>query len=457
MSRHQIRNVLPPTTRNFEARTQSLAEQISQINRRVIDIEDKNDYTNALLVSNSEYTLFASLAALHPSNDNICNILLAGWYGADNCGDELMMQTVLEYMPESLLANTTVLLWNNQSYPIAKIDPRVKTLHYPFTTNTIQALTELFDIVIWGGGAIIDDSQYNLDPLNLSTGNLLIHLSNRMIAQGKQVYCIGLSSNNSINNKPYIEALQTIINGAAYFSLRDPYSLKALKKAGVDVSRVRLESDIVFANKLLHTLGEKNGASSNTGEDRPIGVVLHCFDELVDFNYQLVSDVMRIARQNENHQDRQVWLVPFYNESESDTQYLKALVERIKANDPEALLPKAMPYEDNLIHSSLLDCGVVISCRYHASLVAGCLRIPFVAICNDLHSHYPNKTRYLLDQLFPDEKRHRELIALSSYSREKLEESLRIAQERPTNVETINGLFNGEAQQLTTTLSNLKK
>ena len=455
MSKHQIREILPPTTRNFETRTRNLDEQIGYLNSQIAYIRSKADYAD-VIASNSEYALFASLEALNRSDNSPC-ILLAGWYGADNCGDELMMQTVLEHLPESLLPNTTVLLWDNKDYSIAKIDPRVKTLHYPFTTQGIQALAELFDVVIWGGGAIIDDEQYSPSPMNHSTGNLLIRLSRRMLAQNKQVFCISLSSNGSIQNAEYIQELHTIINGAQYFSLRDPYSLETLKSAGINTARVQLDSDIVFADEHLHELAEQNRDASRSITNKPIGLVLHCFDGLGDFNYQLVQDVIALAGQTAGSKAPEVMLIPFYNEFESDTTYLNELVDRLREEHPEVVLPRVMPYEDDLSRSPLLECGIVLSCRYHASLIAGCLGIPFVAICNDLHSHYPNKTKYLLDQFFPGTDAAAKLICVSDYSKEKLAAGIEAARTAAVSAQVIEELFTTEHTRLSDALAPLAR
>ena len=456
MSKNNLREILPPTTRNFEHRMGDLERRTDTIEKRLAHIEARLAYEAPLAASNTEYALFAALEALRDNKDRPPRILLAGWYGAQNLGDELMMQTVLERLPEELLTHTTVLLWNDPDYPLGKIDPRVKVLHYPPTTAGIQALAELFDVLIWGGGAIIDDKQYDLDPRNYSTGNLFIHLSKRMLAQNKQTYCIALSSNDSLSDDCYKAELASLVAGAHYFSVRDPYSKETLAKAGIDVSPVVIDNDIAFASEQLRDLSAQNAMHTSNVRPETIGLVLHCFAELEAFNYQLLCDTAALAQEHAvNAGATRILLIPFYNEDQSDTSYLKELAKRFIAEHPNTPAPVVAPYEEDLARSPLLDCDLLVSCRYHASLIAGCLRIPFVAICNDTHAHYPNKTRYLLEQLFPSDRADQAFLCVKEYTKEGLAQNFVLAQKRSIEKQTVRELTAATIANLERTLASI--
>lgn len=449
MDKSQIRDILPPTTRNFETRIGAIEEKIAWLYDHVAAIEEKQACYNAKAASLAEYNLFASLETLRNSYCKTprTRILLAGWYGAENYGDELMMHTILNYLPKDIIENTTVLLWNNDEYPLTKLDSRVNVLHYPPTVEGIRTLSELFDVLIWGGGAILDDTQFDFCAANYSTGNLFIHLSKQMLALDKKVFCVSLSSNNSIKNKCYKKELQSVIDNSSYFSVRDPYSLNTLSDAGINVSNVRLDGDIVFANKELRKLSERTNAPKLNSSNRTIGLVLHCFDELEGFNYQLLNDVASLEAPS-NESNCTILLIPFYNEHKHDGWHLEQLACRFTNSQPDHLTIHVASYEDDLARTPLLDCDFVLSCRYHASLIAGCLHIPFVAICNDKHSHYPNKTKYLLEQFFPKHNWNDSLLSVSNYSKNKLEESMKQAQEHIVDNQILENLFRTESESL---------
>lgn len=454
MNKDQIRSKMPPTTRNFEVRTDRIAERVDRIESMVTLMKTGHEFNDAIIASNSEYTLFASLEALRNTDDRPPRILLAGWYGAQNCGDELMMQTVLGHLPESVRANTTVLLWNDEDYPLGNIDPLVRILHYPPTTYGIQALADLFDVLVWGGGAIIDDVQYDERPSNHATGNLFIRLSDRMIAQGKNVFCLSLSASDSIEKPDYLAQLQNVIDRSVYFSLRDPYSRDTLEQAGIDISRIKLDADIVFANKKLHRLAEQRKSAHLGNKMDSIGLVLHCFEGMEDFNYQLIRDVAAITRKQDGTATN-ILLVPFYNEKKSDERYLNSLASRYREERPASPALQIAPYTDDLDATSLLACDLVISCRYHASLIAGCLGIPFVAICNDAHKHYPNKTKYLIEQLYPERPTLDRMVCTSDYSKEKLESAIALQRQERLNPCIATDLFEEESKSLISVLSSL--
>ena len=109
-------------------------------------------------IANAELDAFERVAAANPS---VKRVLLAGWYGADNFGDELMLKSVLAHIPDRMLSNVAVLLWDNDTYDRLSIDPRVNVVHYPKSVNQLESYVCRFDAVVWGGGAILDDRQFD--------------------------------------------------------------------------------------------------------------------------------------------------------------------------------------------------------------------------------------------------------------------------------------------------------
>ena len=166
----------------------TLASVVKELSSLPADA-DMEAIAGTLRYVNMEY--FAKLA------QSSADILVAGWYGAENFGDELMLRTLLDYFPQDSLNRVAVLLWDNFYYPADLLDSRVTILHYPRSTWELQQLADHFSVLVWGGGAIIDDKQFDDDPNNTKTGNLFIRLSKLMLARGKSVYSLALSTNDS--------------------------------------------------------------------------------------------------------------------------------------------------------------------------------------------------------------------------------------------------------------------
>ena len=263
--RSYIRSIMPPTQRHFDASLlqlhQSLKNGVDELSavRKTLDeslqnqamllerLSQSEDRFRELsesvryLRSSHEYVNleYLSLSSREPEN----RILLAGWYGASNCGDELMMRSVLKSF-NGKNVRVSVLLWNDPYYVPDNLPEYVDLVHYPQSRWHLDQLADYYDALVWGGGAILDDTQYTSDPYNYNTGNLFILLTEAMLNRGKKVYSLGLSSNISLSDREYLKKLQRIIFDSSCFSLRDENSFRTLERANLDVSRVMWFSPI---------------------------------------------------------------------------------------------------------------------------------------------------------------------------------------------------------------------
>lgn len=316
-------------------------------------------------------------------------ILVAGWYGADNLGDELMMRSVLEHLPEEALRRTAVLLWDNPTYDRLNVDARVHPIHYPATTRELDCIVDYFDIVIWGGGAILDDGQFNADVNNFNTGNLFIRINELMISRGKDVYCLGLSANESISNKCYIEHLRHIVAGSRHFSLRDPRSKEVLVSQGIPSDKLSECDDLVFA---LKELGDGTRvADENTFT---LGFVfLHTWEPL-DAYANVVKTCVEETRAHAGGKDVRALLIPFMNEGHYDESVNEALGERLAAAGINVELAE---YSPKVADSAILRCDALVSYKYHSALIACCYGIPCLLVSRGEHPHYANKMHHLAD------------------------------------------------------------
>ncbi len=317
-------------------------------------------------------------------------VLLAGWYGANNLGDEYMLQTVIQHMSDEMLDRVSVLLVDSSSYHFGDLDARVNVLHYPTSLWDIDYLANEFDVLVWGGGALLDQNQYSQDPANVSTGNLLIWLSKRMLELDKDVYCLGLSGNATLNNGRYLSLLDDIVLKSQLFSLRDPYSFKVLEASGLNVGNVSHCEDIVFANVDLQLL--KSSHIENSVEQPRVGMVFFSgFEDRFDEHLKLMNAVERYL--SAEYSEYSIRLIPFYNNDDSDVLYLSRLRDR--AVDCSRV--ELGSFECKLLSTPLADCNFVISGRYHAALISSALGIKTMIVCDGEHPHYPNKMAHLAD------------------------------------------------------------
>lgn len=383
-----VRSILPPTNRNFEERmasfdnmlremrneNQMLHESVNELACRIGDLQRRHRYFNGEYLN------------LCPSKGE--KILIAGWYGANNFGDELMLKTILSYVPVERMHQVYVLLWDNESYNRETLDLRCNVIHYPFSVWDLEALADSFDVVVWGGGAILDDEQYDDDPRNFNTGNLFIRLNELMLARNKRVYALGLSANAALEQPRYIQRLSKIIAYASFFSLRDPYSLKTLEQAGVCCANVVLCEDLAFSHPDVFQLADID----TFARGKRLGVVLLSTEDSYSDNLSILMSLVRSnTLQNAGYT---ISMIPFLDEDHHDETYYRRLINDL----PDAGCPIELEqYTASLKESPLLGCSLVVSSKYHASLIADVARIPNISIWSEAHPHYKNKMTYLAE------------------------------------------------------------
>ena len=171
-------------------------------------------------------------------------VLLLGWYGANNLGDEIMLSVMLEQLCKSEDYEVAVIIDKSERYCVKRKE-QVAYYYAPCKVETLDELADYFDILIVGGGAHVDD--YNSSSLDF-VPYLAVQLSMRFIKNGKESRWISVSSNSEITNKKYIEQLNYIIQNSTHFSVRDPHSLNCLKSSGINVKPILLEEDLVPCN-----------------------------------------------------------------------------------------------------------------------------------------------------------------------------------------------------------------
>ena len=393
-----VRPLLPPTSRAFLRRTDELSDAINQqcasiqemqsdLERLVVSVDSGNAETRSV-AEHIKYVNFEYLAKLcHNASD----ILLAGWYGAENLGDELMLQAVLSCFPENALNRVSVLLWNNYHYPIDLVDPRVTILHYPNSTWELDQLANHFSTLVWGGGAILDDKQFDDNPDNTNTGNLFIRLTKLMIARGKRVFSLGLSSNDVLSDNRYLSELNAIVDKSALFSLRDPNSKTTLECAGINTANIELCEDLAFASEQLASLPKH---TSMTHSSNRIAVVPLSSPGLFEHYRQVLAQFLNefAGRAIEVH------LVPFVNNPQDrDIFYCGELAA---AASDERIVVEPYCHSIRELHFERYD--AVVAYKYHAALISLVQETPTICVYTSTHPHYRNKVCHLAS-LFSNE------------------------------------------------------
>lgn len=312
-------------------------------------------------------------------------VLLVGFYGAPNLGDELMLEVLVNKLKNYSNIDLTVMLSENRDFDLTNYS-NFKVIHYPKSIIDINAFANYFDVVIFGGGALIDDRDYNYYSNQLSLSNTLINLTKRMIDFGKKTILYGLSTTNILFNKEYIDKLNYIVSNCTYISLRDTNSLDVLKNNNIDVSRIKIVNDLVFSCNYL------SFNHSNNKEFIKIAINYICSNNNYDSIILFTKSILEILIKN--NIKYKIVFIPFYEYTNNDSLFYKKLIEDLNDSNFEI---SEYPLNFSGISKILQDVDYTINMRYHGTLISNLLGIPNLNIIYDIHPHYKIKMSYLKD------------------------------------------------------------
>ena len=379
----KIDNKIDIAIENQNQRIDKIEESISSIKNELINIDTNSlsylidDKFKKFEFVNPEYMLL--------KDKNKKNILLCGFYGAYNLGDELMLETLLDYLSEFKNISLTIMLCNNSQYDISRY-PNITFIHYPQTVFDFSYLSDYYDMVIFGGGALISDIDYDNNIINeVPLTRTLVELTKMMISKKKKCLWLGLSSNKEFYNKNFIKELKFIIENNEWIYFRDQFSVDSIANIGIDTSNIKLIDDIIFANKYLLT-----NKTNSKNERKQIGVILICIDDLKYKNIEIIK--MIDSHYSKIIKNYDINLIPFYDYNKNDYIRLNEYKNEVKNDNIKVLeYTNSMKEIVNTINSQ----DYVISMRYHGALLSMILKKPLLTILFDQHKHYDNKIKYI--------------------------------------------------------------
>ncbi len=412
-------NILKEQLNNLKGQFSSLDNCINNLNSNYCLMNKKVDHLKEFV----SYGSMETLPLISNSSGDKKKILICGFYGAFNLGDELMLNKMLESIEKIGNYDITIMLCDNPYTDTTRYG-KYKFIHYPKTRSDLNYIALYYDCLIFGGGALIDDVNYNNVDAQMTLGYILINLTMRFITFEKKTILYGLSANDKIENLEFIKKLNYIVNNCTYFSLRDTNSLKTLEKANLDVSNIKIVDDIVFA----YDFKENKKKTKNIINVGIIYVVSPDLKEELIENSKKIIDYL-----NENKIKYNINFIPFYDYLGSDIKFYNDLKSTLNSDNI-----KVLDYEFNFnkLQEVINDQDYIISMRYHGSLISNMLNKKVLSIVYKTHRHYQNKMNYLyenygfekniqikitkkaLDDLFKIPKKRKDKITLDKISKQ---------------------------------------
>lgn len=294
------------------------------------------------------------------------NIVISGYYGYANAGDEAMLSAMIDVLTErDPQVHITVISGNPEDTKKRHGVDSVHRFHLPRITSALAKC----DLLISGGGSLLQDVT--------SWRSLYYYLSIVTMAKafGKPVmlYAQGIGP---LRGKNARRAMKLIGNRVDVITVRDEGSRRELDRLGVTRPHIEVTADPVLAIHPANlTLGRTILEKSGLCKKKPIiAFAVREWEAKNDYKKALAMTADRIAEEL----DAQVLYLPM--------QY-PCDVEAAKRIRNKSRYKNAIFLEDEYTTTELLslvgNVDLLIGIRLHALIFAGVMEVPMIGISYD--------------------------------------------------------------------------
>ena len=265
-------------------------------------------------------------------------VLLCGYYGFGNGGDEALLATLIQMLPENVtpvVMSATPAKTANQ-HQVATCD----------RNNIFQVVPLMFKAkgFVWGGGSLIQDSSSWASPL--------FYIAWMMFAQMLGLKTVAWAQGIGPLHRGWIEAIaRRSFSACSARSTRDTGSAKLLEKWSLDY---RLAPDPVWSMSGINSLPPKSD------DVKRVAVVLRSHPLLTDERLSVLTEALKNF---ETETQSQILLLPFQRSLDYDI----AVKIQDQLSDQAELLMLEDPRQLKGVFQSV---DMTIAMRLHALIMA---------------------------------------------------------------------------------------
>ncbi|MDF2867733.1 MAG: pyruvyl transferase [Gammaproteobacteria bacterium] len=317
-------------------------------------------------------------------------IIIAGWYGAGNIGDELLLKTILSWINQSIFEPIVI----SVSVKHTETNHHTKAI-YGYDITALVEVMQNAACLIFGGGSLIQDYDRFIesDINDFFSPGCTYYLRLALLANQFAIPIIILGNGiGPLRSAASMKLASRFFDLAKSITLRDEESYHLFKKMDlINKSEVMIAPDIAFS------LRDSNlTASIVLNED--ISSVLHNYQKESFFiigvnirewqfndNWQslILSELLKIEQKNVFYM-----FLPF---QDTDIDLCIKVSEQLKLAGKPCIVIKEINVDNVTTYYSF--CCLIVNMRYHGVLLANLLKIPCITL------EYDEKVRNLLIQL----------------------------------------------------------
>lgn len=301
-------------------------------------------------------------------------ILITGYYGAGNFGDDIMLES---FCKEMKIINPKIkidiLKLFDRELNI-ELDNDVKIIDFyklGRKVNTIVFMTMMkmkYDMFLWVGGTCFTDED----------GDGLHHLMKRAKQCGKKIGYIGVGVGN-LTNPERIEKTNYLLNLCDFISLRDKRSYEYARKVRKNKNNIYLTEDLayLFINKF--------NINKNKKEENNTKKILVSWRNLINYRTEeeekeLINRLVNyLETLSEKNFDKEIIIIPLDDRKDCEkNKYIYDRVKRFENNYTKVSYNQLLTPREKIKY--LLECDVNISARLHGIFVSELCNIKTIAI-----------------------------------------------------------------------------
>jgi len=314
-------------------------------------------------------------------------VLLSGFYGAGNLGDELILRSISSALRAAdPAADVVVAAENPRAVEIQHGLQAFKRIDIAAGAHQLQSA----DAVVVGGGGLWHDLTFQragglASLVNGATmsiagfGNL--PMMGRVLGVPYHVIGIGAGPLTDRNAKAMVRHLA---DQTESLLVRDSESVAVLEDAGVDPDRIRSAPDVVYAVSLPEPAAEPSPFAAGLRELRADGHAIVAVNLRQWAHADMATVVGRVQQAiNTIAAGRRVAVVgiPMQGGASHDSSILKTLEEGLSPHIPFHLLPD--PPTFGAFTEAMEQADALVTMRLHAALLAHRMHVPTVGLVYD--------------------------------------------------------------------------
>ncbi|MEA4972565.1 MAG: polysaccharide pyruvyl transferase CsaB [Candidatus Metalachnospira sp.] len=294
------------------------------------------------------------------------NILMSGYYGFNNSGDEAILTTIYKNTKKiNDNINITVFSKNPDE---TKSKYGFENVVYRFDLLKVLDGIKNCDILLSGGGSLLQDTT--------STRSLMYYLfiieCAKLMHKKVMLYANGIGP---VSRKKNRNMVRWVLNKADIITLREEDSLDELVSMGITNKNIFVTADPVFTMDTIpyyksKALLSEAGIPTDKGI---IGVSVRNWKGSSDISDKFAQICDRI------HDEYNKTIVFIVMHNPADTNISKEIIDKMHA--PAYILDK--PYSPNEIMGMISQMEIILSMRLHTLIFATKQRVPIVGFIYD--------------------------------------------------------------------------